>query len=253
MDHYDSWDFEFKGRQFRAFVHVDTGMGCPWEEHDGHGPVREGSRGYDGPEKRAGEWVLHDGGRNGYLWLYDYAEACNIARKDWGLNTENMTQLSRKLGRQPKKREIAAEAARLDFEHLRAWCNGDWFWCGASVQMLDGGGDPIGDKYAHALWGIESNDGDYLREVAEELASQIPSPRWEAAVTFGEGDPDEMGSFIDHDAAKRYLIGKIKHAERVAQTEADAEELCALAEEVNLASGSFSAKIGAATYWIEQA
>ena len=41
MDYFDSWDFELKGRQFRAFVHVDTDMGRPWEEEDGHGPVRD--------------------------------------------------------------------------------------------------------------------------------------------------------------------------------------------------------------------
>lgn len=169
----ETFDFEFNGRQFRATVHADPDHGRPWEEQAGHGEVREGSRNYDGPEKRAGELVLHDGGRREYLWLYDYPGACETARRDgWGVDG----------GRLPGEtaRQYAARAAMADFEHLRGYCSGAWEWVGVGVQLLDADGETIGGEYDFSLWGIESNADEYLQEVARDLAGEILAQRAKA-------------------------------------------------------------------------
>jgi hypothetical protein len=41
------------------------------------------------------------------------------------------------------------------------------------VRLLNDDGEPVGDEFKNALWGIESNAGDYLQEVAVELAEDI--------------------------------------------------------------------------------
>lgn len=93
--------------------------------------------------------------------FYDFAEACRIALRDgWNAAPYDVQ------GETPRQR--AAKAARADFERLRAWCNDDWQWCGVIVTASREGID-LGRA---SLWGIESDAGAYLVEVANELAGE---------------------------------------------------------------------------------
>lgn len=61
-----------------------------------------------------------------------------------------------------------ADAPRADFERLRQWCNDEWRYVGVIVEV-----ERQGVKLAtSSLWGIEDDAGDYLREVADELADE---------------------------------------------------------------------------------
>lgn len=151
-----TFEFQHKGSKYLASVYHDELMGEPWKEHDGHGPVRFGA------DKSPGEMVLSDASRRGEkVWLYNYKEACRIALRDeWGVPG----------GMKPgeSRRAYAARAALEDFRHLRAWCRDDWLWVGVAVQRVENG-IPVDDPFEHTVWGIESNAGDYLRDVAIEL------------------------------------------------------------------------------------
>lgn len=200
---------EFQGStyRFRVNVQFDEGMGPPWEEHDGHGPVSE----WTTRDKKPGERVLAtDGSHKRY---YDLAEANRIAKRDcWGLADEAKEALLDRLARPRKVRravgkpqlrhrhgglmqvqqfqtqvvvlegrdrtmpltfgEIRAEAVRRDFEYLSGWAKDQWHWCGVVVTSL--GDEPDMDAitpidYAHALWGINDDDDAYISEVAHDL------------------------------------------------------------------------------------
>lgn len=162
----DSFDFEHAGRNYTAEIHHDADHGAPWEEEDGHGPVTDWTRDAKAPGQRLLYQDRHGAGR-----FYDWQEAMKIARRDgWGLGDAERAALAAELGREPTRGEITAEAVRRDFEHLRDWCNGDWFWCGVVVRRA-GACCCCGDS--ESLWGIESNSGDYLQEVARELAAEL--------------------------------------------------------------------------------
>lgn len=206
----NSFTFTHNNRKFLARVYADHDMGRPWEEHDGHGDIRQGYTGFTGyAEKRAGEVVIGEvsfSHSRRTVWLYDVAATIKRAHKEgWGLAGHHEIALEEKLGRTPTKREIVAEAVRLDMERMSAWLNDRWTWCGVSVvempdyskaiealenfdhEVTDGNDwqteavealrqlesrEPD-EEYANALWGIESDAGDYFMEVATELADQI--------------------------------------------------------------------------------
>lgn len=159
MDPIETFAFVHEGVEYLASVYRDDSMGEPWNEHDGHGPVRWARVSEKGP----GERVLSDASRYEMAWLYDYAQACSIARRDkWGVSP----------GPNPGEsvRAYAARAAEADYRRMRAWCLDKWHWVGVAVQRIENG-SPDGNPFDHALWGIESDSGDeYLREVASELA-----------------------------------------------------------------------------------
>ena len=149
-----------------ATIEEDHDQSPPWKTDDGHGPVREARRhrrhtyGAYSPPKHAGEMVMHD--ERGTVWLYDYAEACRTARRDgWGTRD----------GQQPGEtaRQYAARAARADFDALRDFLRGEWFYVGVKVTV----------SYKHtelgtaSLWRVDCNypgsDNSYLDDVAAEL------------------------------------------------------------------------------------
>lgn len=149
-----------------ATIEEDHDQSPPWKTDDGHGPVREARRPRSREctyPKRAGEIIMHD--ERGTVWLYDYAEACHIARRDrWG------TRDGQQLGE--TARQYAARAARADFDALRAFLRGNWYYVGVKVSV----------SYKHtelgtaSLWRIDCNypgsDNSYLDEVAAELLAE---------------------------------------------------------------------------------
>ena len=63
--------------------------------------------------------------------------------------------------------------------------------------------------------------------------------------------PDNLPEeFETQDEAKRYIIGCLKYEEQCVETEEEAEQLSAFAEEVNLQSGEFSAQCLNMVYWV---
>ena len=129
----------------------------PWKEHDGHGPVSDWTR----RAKNAGEMVLHED--RGVRRYYDFADAVKIARRD-GWNCRETIALQ-EAGQTFTAGEIAHRAAMANFNRLRAWCNDEWSWIGV-VVTIECDGVEIGSA---SLWGIESDAGEYLDDVAEEL------------------------------------------------------------------------------------
>lgn len=157
---------QHNGQSFTFSVRVerDDDMGAPWDEHDGHGPVtdwecRDRYRG----GKRPGELILASDGR-GYFRFYDYAEACKIALRDgWDDKPYNDGSET--------PRQQAAKAARADFEHLRAWCNDEWHWCGIIVTLLDPQGQPT--SVHDSVWGMASDDQQAIDDQVSQCVSEI--------------------------------------------------------------------------------
>ena len=56
--------------------------------------------------------------------------------------------------------------------------------------------------------------------------------------------------FETQDEAKHYILSALKWAEETAETEREAETICAFAEDVSLQRGEFSAQCGAWVYWV---
>ena len=168
---------EHAGLTFSVRIEHDPHMRAPWEEHDGHGPVREASSYYVRPHKRAGETIIQwsrRGVSRVQYWLYDVAEATRIAKRDgWGLSPESRAKLAAKLKREPAAAEVRAEAVRLDMERLRDWLENRWHWCTVVVTLLDTDGDTTWEY--DCLGGIESDAGEYLDKVAADLAAGIAS------------------------------------------------------------------------------
>jgi hypothetical protein len=184
-------EFEHAGMRFRWKLEDDTTMGRPWDEHDGHGPVRVINMRQSGErvEKRPGERVLYVGGWHEYTFVYDWQAAVQIALRDgWGAPEGHFRP-----GSNPTRRQVAAAAAQADFDRLRGWITNAWGWVGVVVELLDDQ-DEVADTAS--LWGIESDSPGYHLEVAQELAEELAHPRLAAAaareaereLTLVEGD-----------------------------------------------------------------
>jgi len=153
--------FTLDGREFEAVLYPDDSGGRPWESECGHGDIRVGRGWYQRPHKGPGEVILHS--NRGDHWIYDFAGAVKKARNDWGFTNG----------------PDAVNAVREDMTRLRRFLEGEWFYIGVSVRIIGRDGEPESDGFGESLWGVES-DGEYWREVAQELAENILHPRREA-------------------------------------------------------------------------
>ena len=185
-------------RRYTVEIEPDFDQTAPWDNEDGHGPVSNWTRSGKAP----GQLVLNED-RDGSKRYYDFAEACRIAKRDgWGWIPEPV-RVERPIGyRLPTYRcgdfklvsddaneaysaiyahfresmtakEYAAKAAMADYERLRGWCNDGWQYVAVIVTDDESG------EFA-SLGGIESDCGDYLAEVAQELAEEL-NAQWEAS------------------------------------------------------------------------
>lgn len=66
--------------------------------------------------------------------------------------------------------EYAALAAMQDFKRLKAWCDDEWHYVGVRVELLADDETADGEE---SLWGIESDAGKYLDDVAAELIDEL--------------------------------------------------------------------------------
>lgn len=147
----NTFDFEQSGMTFRCEVIIDECADMPWEKHGCHGPVLAKTKKGPGELRFNGDFV------------YDFAAAMKQAKKDgWGCEgTEGMTP-----------GQIAEKAVRADFEYLRSWFNDEWYYVGVVVFPLTANNDELRAKN-EALWGIESNATQYIKETAHDLAREI--------------------------------------------------------------------------------
>jgi len=185
----------------------DDYMPAPWDNEDGHGPVSDWRRPrYNGhAHKYPGELELCND--HGSARFYDFAEACRIARRDgWGVSPASLGQRQHDDGTwtvtaqwrdgrydlqtftstaddinaavrdvyaqhratYPSDRAYAAAAARSDFERLQRWCNGDWYYASLIVTASRDGIE-LGSA---SVCGIESDSGDYMHDIADDLAAE---------------------------------------------------------------------------------
>lgn len=166
----ESFIFSHDGKTYLAEVYPDECGEAPWEKWNVHGVVS----GWDTRSKRPGECILSGKYARGSCLFYDVQETMKKARADgWGLSEPALAKLCESLGRPATRGEVIAAAVRADFELLRGWCDGEWHYVGICVRALGDDGTVIGEPFDHALWGIESVDAAYIREVAAELASEI--------------------------------------------------------------------------------
>lgn len=150
-----SYTLERYGFTFRVDHCADHDAGAPWDD-DGHGPVSD----WTTRDKSPGELVLNTS--NGSSRYYDFAEACRMAQREgWG---------SRDAEADMTPRQIAALAAREDYENLRAWCRDEWAYIGVVVTLLDVEGNDTDATYS--LWRVDDN-GDYAATVAGDGAGDI--------------------------------------------------------------------------------
>ena len=162
------------GREFNVELTHDDCMGPPWKEHDGHGDVSEWrQQDYAGNIPTSpGERVLWRDSRGWDALVYDWQGAIAKAKADgWGLCDDELRKLADKLGREPTAGEIRERAVQRDFDYLRRYCAGDWWFSVITVT------DPISGFY-ECIGGVESDCDDYVNELAKELAEQIPEPEF---------------------------------------------------------------------------
>lgn len=190
---FDGDRFEVAGLTFEVKFEHDFDSGRPWENADGHGPVREVGYSHDTGRisKRPGERILnHNPGRNDYIWAYDWAEACRLAKKD-GWNAPPYDA--------PNRIERAVQA---DFDYLAGWVNDDWRYVGVVVTLLvpDEDGELVpyegSLQFDDSLWGVD-DAGEYATQVAHELAEGMAAvylAEQEEAQYWAERDTQTMES-----------------------------------------------------------
>lgn len=178
MDAYHTETIEHAGFRFKAEHFFDDSLCEPWREHCDHGVIAKGVRStYHGSaEKRPGQVQIDRNERDYTVWLYDVPASIALATRDgWGLSDDALAKLRAVKGREPTPREVVVEAVRLDMERMRAWLHDKWHWVGVVVTLLgeDDDGEEVDTDESESLWGLESDDGEHLAEVAAQLAEQI--------------------------------------------------------------------------------
>ena len=139
---------------FRVNIIADYEADAPWDSKEEHGPVTDWVR----REATSEEWLLNSG-RGAYRY-YNHVEAKKqAALEGWG-------------GCGDTHDEQLDDAVRKDYADLKAWCNDDWRYVGVEVYPLTKDGDELKSK-AESVWGINSDDTDYIKHLAEELMYSI--------------------------------------------------------------------------------
>jgi hypothetical protein len=185
MSHKDRLpDLVHKGITFQVETMRAEGHGAPWEEDDGRGIVTDWLYYPDDPNLRK----LGNEGRDGNARYFDVAATRAKAKADgWGLSDEDRA----KLPKRATKAQILDAIVEGEYRFLNGWCSDEWEYIGVIVSLPGTGIDA-------SLWGIESNAGDYLQEVARELADQII------------GDPETQSRLRATEARTRELLGQVQ-------------------------------------------
>lgn len=129
----------------------DEDSGPPWAMSDGHGVISN----WEYRSAESHEWILCQDGRQARFYDVDASIAKALA-EGWDAPPYGGTD-----------QERATRAVKADFAFLRGWCLDEWQYIGIEVCVES---EP---DVSEALWGIESNAGEYLDTVARELADEI--------------------------------------------------------------------------------
>lgn len=150
---------ERDGFTLAAEIVPDDSNPAPWKEEDGHGPVSDWRRAnYTGRfDKAPGERMLCRDGDS--AMFYDFAAAVRMARAE-GWDAPPYDEGT------PGQR--AVRAAEADFGRMQDWCNDQWCYVGVVVTASRNDVE-LGSA---SLWGIESDAGEYLVIIANELADE---------------------------------------------------------------------------------
>lgn len=144
------------GQPYAVDVEIDDDAGHPWENSDGHGTVSPWTSRPPNP----GEITLSKD--HGSCRYYDLAGAVDRALAErWNGCTT---------------REDAAEAARQDYAHLKAWCDNEWHYLRVSVAWYT----PAGRQVPHSVGSVEGNSGKYLLDVLHDLLTEAEAERQKA-------------------------------------------------------------------------
>lgn len=150
MSAYNEHTITVDGYAFAVDIVPDEMSGAPWDNMTTLGDV---SKWRDAESKRPGERIL--GTDRHKALFYQFADAVANGRAQ-GLSGID-----------------AAASATNEFDYLRRWCNDDWHYVGVVVRCIEF--DVDDKRYGASLWGIESDGGAYLEEVAIELAREVIS------------------------------------------------------------------------------
>lgn len=159
----------------------------PWEDSDGHGPVRQARGNRFNCPKRPGEVVLHVNHPD--RWLYDVqAATVKALAEGWGCSKVDTTGMTR--------RQVAAAAVQEDMKYLRDWLQGGWSYVGIVCKVFDKDGEVEAEE---SCWGYETLD-DYHKvvgkEMAESLAEQVVADR-AAKLAAEEREAAEVAYWLD--------------------------------------------------------
>lgn len=154
--------FEHAGHTFRVQYEPDQYAGYPWENSDGHGPVRKSSHRHgEHGSKAPGERPLNNPDRNEYQFYYDWKAACALAKVD-GWNAEPFDAPNR-----------IARAVQADFDFLAGYLNDQWEYVGVIVELIEE--DEDGEYQildTESLWMVETYK-DYHETIGYELADEL--------------------------------------------------------------------------------
>jgi hypothetical protein len=162
MTHYDhevfthpmheGWVLEYK-------LSRDDDADAPWERGGLLGEVRvvranRYSYHNHAAGKRPGERVLD--WTNSAGWAYDWRGAVATARKHGSTGPDAVRQ------------------ANWEFDYLRRWLTGQWFYCDVAVRIISCPPQYKAclddqDEYSYVIGGVESDATDSIKEAAKEL------------------------------------------------------------------------------------
>jgi len=121
----------------------------------------------------------------------------NFTDREWANQVNIMGTYDRLISVGGCTPEQARQQTSYAVDRLRRWHKGDWYYVGCVVTILDDEDEKLADA---SLWGINSDCGDYKREVESEMAYDalynlqadgiITSFTWGAGTSFWVVFPD---------------------------------------------------------------
>jgi hypothetical protein len=126
------------GKQYRVRIVADDSHDPPWLSSDCHGVV-----------VTRNEWNIQadDYKLLTYNTVYDFAASRKKALEVWGLDPSDVE-----------------DAVQDDYKYLKAYADGEWSYVGVIVS-------PVVEK--ESLFGIESNEKDYIESVIGDLIKDL--------------------------------------------------------------------------------
>jgi hypothetical protein len=142
MDAIESRTINLGEYAYKLELYTDYDAGYPWDNMELLGEVSE----WTSAKKAPGQKTLNYD--NPAYRYYDFQAAMVKAKKEFA-NSED-----------------AVKAVEFEFGYLKDWCDDKWQYVGAMVTNL-------ANQKSSSLWGIDSTDDTYLKEVFNELVHDL--------------------------------------------------------------------------------